>query len=67
MMCESIKQLPDEWKASEADTPWHSIVGFRNRLAHEYLSLDLEIIWDIVENYLPGLEIAIENLSKRFC
>ncbi|VXD15515.1 conserved hypothetical protein [Planktothrix serta PCC 8927] len=66
VMCESIRLLPDEWKASEPNTPWHRIVGFRNRLAHEYLGIDLEVIWDIVENYLPGLETAIEKIAERF-
>jgi uncharacterized protein with HEPN domain len=65
-MCESIKKLPDEWKASEPSIPWERIVGFRNRLAHEYLSLNLEVVWDVVENYLPDLESAIENIAERF-
>ncbi|MEA5472233.1 DUF86 domain-containing protein [Spirulina sp. 06S082] len=66
VMCESIKKLPDEWKASEPSIPWERIVGFRNRLAHEYLSLNLEVVWDVVENYLPDLESAIENIAERF-
>lgn len=66
VMCESIKKLPDEWKASESSIPWERIVGFRNRLAHEYLSLNLEVVWDVVENYLPDLESAIENIAERF-
>lgn len=66
VMCESIKKLPDEWKRSEPDIPWQRIVGFRNKLAHDYLDIDLDVVWDIVENYLPDLEIAIEKISARF-
>ncbi|MGL4501317.1 MAG: HepT-like ribonuclease domain-containing protein [Planktothrix sp.] len=66
VMCESIKKLPDEWKASEPNTPWHKIVGFRNKLAHQYLDVDLDVVWDIVENYLPELEISIEKIAERF-
>ncbi|MBP0019261.1 MAG: DUF86 domain-containing protein [Cyanobacteria bacterium SBLK] len=66
VMCESIKKLPNEWKASEPSIPWERIVGFRNRLAHEYLSLNLEVVWDVVENYLPDLELAIEKIAERF-
>ncbi|MCT7978790.1 HepT-like ribonuclease domain-containing protein [Laspinema olomoucense] len=66
VMCESIKKLPDEWKASEHNIPWHKIVGFRNKLAHQYLNVDLDVVWDIVENYLPELEISIEKIAKRF-
>lgn len=66
VMCESIKKLPDEWKASEPDIPWHRIVGFRNRLAHDYLDIDVDVVWDIIENYLPSLETAIENICAIF-
>lgn len=66
VMCESIKKLPDEWKSSEPDIPWHRIVGFRNKLAHDYFDIDLDVVWDIVENYLPDLEIAVEKISARF-
>lgn len=66
VMCESIKKLPDEWKNSEPDIPWHRIVGFRNKLAHDYFDIDLDVVWDIVENYLPDLEIAVEKISARF-
>ena len=65
VMCESIKKLPDEWKASEPDIPWHRIVGFRNRLAHDYLDIDVDVVWDIIENYLPTLDTATETICPR--
>lgn len=66
VMCESIKLLPQEWKDSQTNIQWHQIVGFRNRLAHEYLTIDLDVVWEIVEDYLPDLEIAIENIAQQF-
>ncbi|ACK68725.1 protein of unknown function DUF86 [Gloeothece citriformis PCC 7424] len=66
VMCESIKKLPPKWKASEPEILWDKIAGFRNRLAHEYLGIDLEVVWDVVENYLPPLERAIEAIAERF-
>ena len=66
VMCESIKNLPTEWKQSEPDILWEKISGFRNRLAHEYLGIDLEVVWDIVENSLPSLDKAIDSISEKF-
>lgn len=37
--------------------------GVRNRLAHAYLEVDREIVWDVVENELSGL---IDS-CRRFC
>lgn len=65
-MGESIKKIPKVWKDSEPQIEWEKISGFRNRLAHEYLSIDLNLIWNIVTNYLPDLERAIENISLNF-
>jgi uncharacterized protein with HEPN domain len=32
------------------------IVGFRNRLIHNYDGLDETIIWAVIQNHLPGLK-----------
>jgi uncharacterized protein with HEPN domain len=37
VMGESIKQLPEEWKASQPNIEWVKIGDFRNVLAHDYL------------------------------
>ena len=28
--------------------------------------IDIEVVWDVVENYLPSLEQAIDSISKKF-
>ncbi|GFE69002.1 DUF86 domain-containing protein [Chroococcus sp. FPU101] len=66
VMSESVKKLPSEWKEAHPEILWGKIVGFRNRLAHEYLSIDLDIVWDVVENYLPPLETAIAQISQEY-
>ena len=62
VMGESIKQLPEEWKASQPNIEWVKIGDFRNILAHDYLRVDLDVVWIIIENYLPGLEEAIDSI-----
>ncbi len=37
VMGESIKQLPEDWKASQPNIEWVKIGDFRNVLAHDYL------------------------------
>ncbi|PSF31074.1 DUF86 domain-containing protein [Aphanothece hegewaldii CCALA 016] len=66
VMSESVRKLPSEWKEAHPEILWEKIVGFRNRLAHEYLSIDLDIVWDVVDNYLSQLETAIEQISQEF-
>lgn len=66
VMCESVQKLPSDWKNKYPETEWNNIAGFRNRLTHEYLSLDLDIIWNVIENYLPDLERTIEAMVQEF-
>lgn len=66
ILCESTQRLPDEWKTSQPETDWRRIADFRNFLAHQYLDIDLEIVWSVVENYLPELKTAIESMSQQF-
>lgn len=35
------------------DMPWHEIAGMRNRLAHEYFRVDLDIVWEVLVRDLP--------------
>ena len=35
--------------------PWITIVAMRNRLIHGYDQIDLNIVWDVIENDLPPL------------
>lgn len=42
---ELVNRLSDEFKDSNAQIPWRKIRGMRNYVAHEYGTIDLEIVW----------------------
>ena len=35
--------------------PWRSMRGMRNRIAHGYFAINLEVVWDTVQTALPEL------------
>jgi uncharacterized protein with HEPN domain len=35
--------------------PWRSMRGMRNRIAHGYFEIDLELVWHTVQTALPAL------------
>lgn len=55
----------DKLAADYPEIPWSQIAGTRNILAHQYLGVDNELIWNIVELELPLLEKAISDHARR--
>ena len=41
---------------------WRDIIGTRNRLAHSYLGIDNDVIWDIIQTDVPNLLPALQKL-----
>lgn len=42
------------------EIPWRSMRGMRNRIAHGYFEIDLELVWDTVQTALPGLLMQLK-------
>lgn len=64
-LCESTQRLPEAWKTAHPETDWRRIADFRNFLAHQYLDVDLEIVWNVIENYIPDLKTTIEAIAQE--
>ena len=64
-LSESTQRLSPHLKDEELAVPWRAIAGFRNALVHDYLGLDLDVIWSVVEEDLPQLADAVERMRAR--
>lgn len=56
VMAESTQRLSDAFKQQHPKVNWRSLAGFRNVLVHDYLGVDKDRIWQIVERDLPELK-----------
>jgi len=57
---EAASGISADARSKRPGIPWVGIVGLRNRLIHGYDSVDLDVIWSIVEHDLPGLVRELE-------
>jgi uncharacterized protein with HEPN domain len=58
---EAATRVSQAGQQRHTHVPWSQIIGLRNRLVHGYDAVDMEILWDIVQQDLPPL---IESLEK---
>lgn len=62
---EAANQLPEEFKAQHSALDWFRIIGFRNRIVHDYMGVDYEIVWTIIQNDIDKLSSDVKNLSPN--
>lgn len=46
------------------DEAWRKVIAFRNRLIHGYWSVDLVLVWDVIQNDLPSLKTEVARLQS---
>ncbi|MBW2265770.1 MAG: DUF86 domain-containing protein, partial [Deltaproteobacteria bacterium] len=53
-------------RASYPHIPWQEIAGMRDKLAHEYFGVDLEIVWETSQKDLQEFYTAVSNIKSSF-
>lgn len=44
-----------EFAQTHGQVPWRNMRGMRNRIAHGYFDVNLDVVWDTVQTALPAL------------
>ena len=62
---EAATHIPDDIRKDHPEVPWRLIIATRNRLIHAYLGIDDDTIWSIIQDDIPALLSALENLRDE--
>ena len=61
---ELVGRLEDEFVQANAQIPWRNIKNMRNRIVHDYEGILLNIVWDVLDDFLPKLINDIDELPE---
>jgi len=62
---EAAANVSSAIKEASPNVPWKLIYGFRNYIAHEYFSLDFDIVWQTALADIPKLKSQVAEIVKR--
>jgi uncharacterized protein with HEPN domain len=54
-----------EFLLAHPELPWQQMRGMRNRMAHGYFDINLDIVWETVQASLPGLHMQLALLLTK--
>jgi uncharacterized protein with HEPN domain len=55
-------KLSEDIKTNNLQIDWTKIYGLRNIIAHQYFGINVDIVWQIINNDLPTLKNDLRNM-----
>ena len=52
----------DDLAADYSEISWHQIAGMRNIIAHEYLGIDLVLVWKTISKHISPLKVILKKI-----
>jgi uncharacterized protein with HEPN domain len=62
---EAAKNISRETRNKSRQIPWKQIAGMRDKLIHHYFGVDLNIVWNTVQEAIPRLKTQMAELLQQ--
>ena len=62
MIGESTKRLADDFRSAHPEIPWKQMAAFRDVLIHDYLEVNIQQVWRVIEIELPTIKQTIAGM-----
>jgi uncharacterized protein with HEPN domain len=59
---EAAAGVSQEARRRHVELPWKRMRGMRNRLIHAYFDVNLDVVWQTIQEDLPGLVAQLEGI-----
>jgi uncharacterized protein with HEPN domain len=61
---ENVSKITENLKQEYLEIKWNQIRDFRNRIVHDYIGIDLAVVYEIISKDLMELKAEIEKIIK---
>ena len=61
---EAASRVSAEFRNAHSQVPWKQIVGMRNKIVHDYMNIDADIVWEVSTRNIPTWIAQLEPLQK---
>jgi uncharacterized protein with HEPN domain len=62
---ENVSKITEKLKHEYSTVEWQQIKNFRNRIVHDYVGIDLAIVYEVITNDLKMLKPEFEKIIKE--
>ena len=62
---ENVSKITEKLKREYSNIEWQQIKNFRNRIVHEYIGIDLAMVYEVITNDLRILKPEFEKIIKE--
>jgi len=60
---EATKKVSFELREKYSSIPWLDMAGMRDRLVHDYIDVDMEIVWKTASEDIPKLKELLSQIK----
>jgi uncharacterized protein with HEPN domain len=61
-MTETTQRLSTDLRDAHPEIDWAALAAFRNVLVHDYLGIDIELVWTVVSQDVPEFKGKVMGL-----
>jgi len=62
---EAASRVSRNLRDTHPQVEWSAIIGMRQKVVHDYMNVDEDVVWETALRDIPPLIAALENLTKQ--
>jgi uncharacterized protein with HEPN domain len=62
---EAIRNISPSLRQKYSKIPWREITGMRDRLIHDYIGMNVQIVWNAATKNLPAIEPELRRMLNE--